>query len=79
MALDPYNFATPFLQGVLDRQSLSQHSVPPPYSPLICRNMVQVFKKLNKHAADRRLTLRQAAYDIALARVYEAHLKRGTA
>jgi hypothetical protein len=41
--------------------------------------MLQVFKKLNKPAADRRLTLRQAAYDIALARVYEAHLKRGTA
>lgn len=42
-----------------------------------CRHLTDVFRHLHKISVDRNLTLRQAAYDIALERIARAELNRG--
>lgn len=50
----------------------------PDLPPLpLCRHLTDVFRHLHKISVDRNLTLRQAAYDIALERIARAELNRG--
>ena len=49
------------------------------FYPLPDRHMIDVYRNVSRLAADKRLTLRQAAYDVALARIVQADKNRGHA